>query len=137
MIYIGIDPGTKVGIAQWNPTEKKLIIVETMMLHRALEFVLLLHKWDTAPIKVFIENPNLRKWYGANASAKQQGAGSIKRDYSIWFDFLTDYGIPFESVDPKHIKTKITPEYFAKLTGWTERTSSHGRDAAMMVLNRK
>lgn len=44
-----------------------------------------------------------------------------------------DVGIAFEMVAPKNNKTKVTHEYFTKLTGWGKPTNEHSRDAAMLV----
>ena len=65
--------------------------------------------------------------------AKQQGAGSIKRDAKIWEDFLNRKNIDFQMVNPTSRKTKINKDYFQKLTGYKGNTSEHGRDAAMLV----
>ena len=62
-----------------------------------------------------------------------QGAGSIKRDCSIWAEFFAETGIQNFPVKPQAGGTKWTAKAFAKLTGWTERTNEHGRDAAMLV----
>lgn len=42
-------------------------------------------------------------------------------------------GIPFELVAPKNNKTKVSADYFKKLTGWEGRTNEHERDCAMLV----
>ena len=70
-------------------------------------------------------------------AAKQQGAGSIKRDAKIWEDYLTRLRIDFKLVNPTSRKTKITSEYFKKISKFEGRTSNHARDAAMLVLGYK
>jgi hypothetical protein len=47
--------------------------------------------------------------------------------------FLKDLGVPFEMVAPKGGKTKLSVQTFQKITGYTQRTSEHARDAAMLV----
>ena len=64
---------------------------------------------------------------------KLQGVGSVKRDASIWEDYLTDLGIEFEMVAPKRNVTKLSQDRFKAMTGWKNRTNEHGRDAAMLV----
>ena len=32
--------------------------------------------------------------------------------------------------------TKLSAEQFRRITGWTEQTNEHGRDAAMLVFGR-
>jgi hypothetical protein len=130
MAYIiGIDPGTKTGIAVWNSTKRKFELIQTCPIVKAMAIL-----YDTDGIrKVRIEDARKRKWFGARSDAKLQGAGSIKRDCAIWQEFCEYYGLHYEMVDPKHINTKTKPAYFSKLTGWHGRTSEHARDAAMMV----
>lgn len=137
--YIGIDPGTRTGLAVWNGgtfTE-----VTSLPLHAALLRVRdLRDHLGCKGIVVVFEDARLRKWYGT-ATARQdrarlQGAGSVKRDCAIWEEALTDWGIEYAKVAPKNNYTKMTADAFRRLTGWTERTNEHGRDAAMLVWGR-
>ena len=76
--------------------------------------------------------------FGKNAKAKQQGAGSVKRDCTIWADFLGGHGIPFKTVSPLKKGAKVDAATFIKLSGgWQGRTNEHGRDAALLVLGAK
>ena len=133
MIYIGIDPGKNTGLAGFD-TETKELQVNTVEIHEALLYLYELS--GRKPIKVFIEDARLRKWV-TGGREKLQGAGSIKRDCTIWEDALTDWDIPFELVAPKNNKTKLTAQMFKNITGYTGKTSEHARDAAMLVFNRK
>ena len=138
---IGIDPGTHTGLAVWNGST--FTEVTSLPLHAALLRVKELNTrlgFKGNGVVVVFEDARLRKWYGT-ASARQdrarlQGAGSVKRDCAIWEEALTDWGIQFAKVAPKNNYTKMTAEAFARLTGWTERTNEHGRDAAMLVWGR-
>ena len=140
MIYIGIDPGTHTGLAIWDSREGEFLSLETLPIHRALEAV---KEWLSLPMsklegmKVVFEDARQRKWFGeGDISAKQQGAGSVKRDCSIWEDFCNDYDIPFEARPPIKGATKVTAEYFKMISHYQGRTSSHSRDAAMLVIGR-
>ena len=136
MIYIGIDPGTHTGVAVWDSKEGKFLSLETMPIHRAMDLVRMARD-DNEAIQVVFEDARLRTWFGkGNVSAKAQGAGSVKRDCSIWEDFLTDMEIPFVTTKPGNVATKVTPSWFRKLTGWEGRCSEHARDAAMLVFGR-
>lgn len=134
---IGIDPGTHTGIAVWNRDRTMLEEVDTIPIHEAL-----LRIWSQrhANVEVYFEDARQRKWYGTRTAKedrnKLQGAGSVKRDSTIWEDALKDWGIPFHAVAPKYNVTKMTPEFFRALTGWKGRTSEHSRDAAMLVFGR-
>lgn len=130
--YIGIDSGKNTGFAVWNKAEKRLEIVETILIHQAMQKVL---EFDKKEVLVRVEDARLRKWFGKDSSLKQQGAGSIKRDATIWEDFLKDLGYDFEMVAPKNNKTKLSSVQFEKLTKWDKRTSEHSRDATMLIFN--
>lgn len=137
MIYIGIDPGTHTGIAVWDSKRKELVDVDTMEIHKALSFVETLNIQHNFNVFVIFEDARQRTWYGkGNTNAKLQGAGSVKRDCSIWEDFCKDYGIQYRAVPPQKGGTKLTPQYFKMITGYSGRTSEHARDAAMLVFNR-
>lgn len=137
---IGIDPGTHTGIAVWNRDRTALEDVDTMPIHRALDYVRRYAAGCGNDLAVYFEDARQRKWYGTRTAKedrnKLQGAGSVKRDSTIWEDALKDWGIPFHAVAPKHNTTKMTQEFFRSLTGWKGRTSEHSRDAAMLVFGR-
>lgn len=134
--YIGIDPGTNTGLAIWDRKEKKYTIITTTKIHRALQIVRNYIEFaylEDDKYFVVVEDARKRKFFsGENVAAKQQGAGSIKRDCSIWEDFLNDFPfIDYEFRVPRN--TKMDEEYFKKVTGWKGRTSNHARDAAISV----
>lgn len=130
-LYIGIDPGTKTGFAIWNAQKQQFQQVSTMPIHKAMEDVKKYHALGHL-IEVVIEKPP-KGWSGNNA-ARAQGAGSIRRDFTVWRDMMEDLKIPFRTVVPSRKGlTKMQPEQFRKMTGWQGRTSNHARDAALMV----
>jgi hypothetical protein len=133
-LFVGIDPGTDTGVAIWNREKKRFDQIQTLAIHRAMELVNGLNKLYPGQIYVRFEDARKRKFFrGENMAAKQQGAGSIKRDSTIWEDFLKDHRIVFEGTTAGKLKTKYSAEEFEKLTGWTQRTSNHARDAAILV----
>lgn len=139
MIWIGIDPGTHTGFAVWNDLSKSFEDISTISIHEALQRVAILAEKHDNVCAVF-EDARMRKWYGKHTAAEDrallQGAGSVKRDCSIWEDALTDWGIHFQRHAPKDGITKMNADYFKRLTGYTKKTSEHGRDAAMLVWGR-
>ena len=137
MIYIGIDVGTHTGFAVWDSGERKLLSLDTLLIHQAMEQVLHWYYKCDGDIMVIVEEARLRKWYGAKSDAKLQGAGSVKRDSSIWEDFLKDKGIPFQGIHPLQGLTKLTSVYFKRITKWEGKTSEHSRDAAMLVIGKR
>lgn len=136
MKWIGIDPGTHTGLAVWDDKKRELILLETLPIHMALYRVLAISSTDET--FVIFEDARQRTWFGKdkNTSAKLQGAGSIKRDCTIWEDFLTDYEIPFRAVPPQKGCTKWDDKYFKTVTGWKGKTSNHSRDAAILVFGK-
>lgn len=137
MICIGIDPGTHTGVAVWDTREGKFLSLETLPIHRALAKVQVIAEWDKKNLQVVFEDARQRTWYGkGDTNAKLQGAGSVKRDCSIWEDFCKDYGIPYWAKPPVKGATKVSADYFKMVSHWTGRTSEHSRDAAMLVIGR-
>lgn len=137
MICVGIDPGTHTGMAIWDTREGKFLSLETLPIHRALHEVWWWWKADPENIKVVFEDARQRTWYGkGDTNAKLQGAGSVKRDCSIWEDFCKDYGIPFWAKPPVKGATKVSADYFKMVSHYQGRTSEHSRDAAMLVIGR-
>lgn len=138
MAYIiGIDTGTHTGFAMWDTKGQCFVEISTLKMHQALLRVFSMREEIAC---VYFEDARLRKWYGKLTAqqdrARQQGAGSIKRDCNIWEEFLTDEGIPFRAIAPKANRTKLNAAQFQMFTGWTKKTSEHARDAAMLVFKR-
>jgi len=131
--YIGIDTGVNTGFAVWDSEEKKFLLIETTMIHRAMDWVKQYSERNDTLVR--FEDARLRKWFGNAGREQLQGAGSIKRDAKVWEDFLKDILCPCEAVAPKNNKTKLNADTFKKITGWEKQTSEHSRDAAMLVFN--
>ena len=137
MICIGIDPGTHTGVAVWDTREGRFLSLATLWIHDALFYVRRLSEEHRGNIQVVFEDARQRKWFGnGDIDAKKQGAGSVKRDCSIWEDFCKDYGIPYWAKPPVKGATKVSAEYFKMISHYQGRTSEHSRDAAMLVIGR-
>lgn len=139
MLKIGIDTGVNTGFAVWDTTSKAFLEIDTLKIHEALLRVKELS--DSNDIEVYFEDARLRKWIPQDPSysrmkGRLQGAGSVKRDCSIWEDFLKDLGVTYHAVAPKNNTTKMNASLFSAITNWKNRTSEHARDAAMLVFNR-
>jgi hypothetical protein len=153
VIAIGIDPGVTTGYAVWDGEGFRLIEVRSMGIIRAMQAALdmratLVRALGSAGLEdliVIVEDARKRGVFdkadkeeaGYAKGARREGVGSIKRDCSIWEEFLRHHGIPYEMRRP--IATKRDAERFARETGWTQQTNEHSRDAAMIVfqLNRQ
>lgn len=136
-LLVGIDPGVHTGLAIWCRERKRIVDVQTLGITAAMRAVAALQLEGTLHSVVFEDARMRTGYFGERSQAKQQGAGSIKRDCSIWQEFLEGLvGVPFLPVSPRQKGVKVDAARFAKLTGWTGRTSEHGRDAAMLVFGR-
>jgi len=136
--YVGIDTGDNTGIACWEKKDNDIYVLETVKIHEAMDIVKELNDRSSGSILVRIEDARLRKWIPRQKDiktelARREGAGSVKRDASIWEDFLEDLGIDYELVPPKNNKTKVKAEYFKSITGYDKPTNEHSRDACMLV----
>ena len=135
MILIGIDPGTKTGVAVWDNECGYFHEITTTGIFKALQMVLRMATYETAHL--FIEDPNTWKPFGKDATNKLQGAGSIKRDFAIWKEFCEDHNISMTPIKLQGTAKKLKADFFQQLTKHKGRTDQHGRDAAMLVFNRK
>ncbi len=141
-LIVGIDPGAHTGYAVWCTTEKRLLVVESLPVHRAMDRVRELHRVGMLRHVVFEDARQRRGYFGATDAAQasrgagvREGVGSVKRDCGIWQDFLVDLDIPFEARKPQAGTTKWAASYFARVSGWTAKTNQHARDAACLVIN--
>ena len=138
MILIGIDTGTHTGFAVYDTKTRKLVEVTSMKIHQAMDRVAEMNKLHT-DIKIRVEDPRQRTWFGTERMSREQerqklqGVGSVKRDATIWDDYLKDLGVPYEMVPPRYNVTKRTSDIFKRYTGWTKPTNEHGRDAAGLI----
>lgn len=140
MLNIGIDTGRHTGFAVWDGDS--FIELDTKTISSALlEVRRYAANFGRENITVYIEDARLRKWIPQEASrsdyrGKLMGAGSVKRDATIWEDFCREEEIRLVKVPPKYNTTKLAPLAFARITGYKGRTSEHARDAAMLVFGK-
>lgn len=142
MLFVGIDTGHDTGFAIWESGCQAFDAVATLKIHEALDRVRKLHASYGDDLVVVFEDARQRKWLPQERSNAQyrgrlQGAGSVKRDATIWEDFCQDLGIRYEAKAPQKGATKWSAETFRNITGWSGRTSNHARDAALLVYGRK
>lgn len=129
--YIGIDCGVQTGICVWSKEDKKIRHIATVKIHEAMEGVKFWHQSN--PGQVFVRVEDARKVIFKTDLVKAQGAGSVKRDAIIWEDYLEWLKIDFEMVRPKKQITKLSAAAFKQITKYDGSTSSHARDAGMLV----
>lgn len=135
LYIVGVDPGTDTGVAVKDLRTDRITELESMAIHNAMDFV------ESYADMALIIVEDARKWNGytkgmpfGKMSAKAQGAGSVKRDCSIWDDFLKDREAYYVMVPPAAKGGKIDHGLFKRITGWEGRANQHKRDAAMLIL---
>lgn len=126
---IGIDCGKNTGYALWNCNTRQLEVVESYFIHTAIRMVTELHEI----YRIFVRVEDARQVKFKTDIYKAQGAGSVKRDATIWEDFLKDLQIMHEMIRPNKSITKWKAAYFNKATGWQASTNEHARDAALLI----
>jgi hypothetical protein len=137
-VIIGIDPGVTTGLAFVDGSTGNLFRVESHSILAAMQEIRNFRLTNNNTIiQIFIENPSKRKWFGNTGREVLQGAGSIKRDYSIWLEFFKMYVFQFQEVDPKNNRTKVRASSFNSITKWRGKTNEHSRDAAMMIFGKR
>lgn len=130
-VSIGIDPGTNTGLAV--KYDGVFAQIRTVTICEAIEEVRRIHAEFGDRLILRIEDARLRTYFGKAGREKLMGAGSIKRDCTIWEEEMNRLAIPFQMVHPKDVKA-TTSDYFKKITGWSGRTSIHAREAAWLIL---
>lgn len=139
----GIDPGVNTGIALYDNKHDRVLWSKTLPILEAMDFVLgYLEKYQgERTFRVNIENPN--KWNNKGMSqseklARSQGAGSVKRDFSIWKEFCEKHGVPMFDYSPRSIP-KYTADQLRKFYPIGEgigSLSEHARVAISLSLKR-
>ena len=129
-LYIGIDPGVKTGFAIWDAYNETFLEIATTGIVKAMETVDSLHS-DGKIIEIRLEDARMVK-YKTNPHAAQ-GAGSVKRDCKIWEEFFKHIGVDYVLRRPDKKISKLDAKAFQMITKFSERTSNHARDAAMLV----
>lgn len=138
ILKIGIDPGVNTGFAMFDPETRELTL-HTLKIHQAFVFIESLK--GNYEIDVFIENPNLVKYFKDTSfsdKSRIQGAGSVKRDFKAWEDFFKDHGITYQSFRPNKKRNAFAEkmDLFSAYTGYKNRCSHHARVAAMLIYNK-
>lgn len=139
--YIGIDPGKTTGVAIWDG---KKIVKESCPFFGALEIIDTWCQFNEENVEVVIEDPNLNRptfnrYQGKRMDTKTilsmqkiaQNVGMNKRDAQLIIDYCQRRYVPYRIVKPT--TTKWDAKMLETLTGITERTNQHVRDAIKLV----
>lgn len=140
MIVVGIDPGLHTGLAVWDTSSRQFLDIRCSGIVDAMDYLQHLREERGIGLVVF-EDARQRTWIPrerdiAQMKGRAMGAGSVKRDCSIWEEWCTSRGVQFIATKPRNGMTKLSDEAFRGITGYDRRTNNHGRDAAMLVFQR-
>lgn len=140
MIVIGLDPGVHTGLAVWDTTTRQFLDIRSSGIVDAMDYLNEFQQNRQIGLVVF-EDARQRKWIPREKDLSQirgraMGAGSVKRDCSVWEEWCVSRSIDFVASPPRVGLTKWTDEAFRRFTGYDRRTNNHGRDAAMLVFQR-
>lgn len=130
---VGIDTGVHTGLSLAR-VGHGLLTVESGPIHWAFNRVAdIINDYCEYNTLVIVEDA--RKAGGGRE--KKLGAGSIRRDSKAWDDYLKDLKaaqlVDYQMMPPLKRGTKVPAGFFKSITGWTERTNEHARDAAMIA----
>lgn len=140
MIVVGIDPGLHTGMAVWDTSARQFLDIRCSGIVDAMRYLSELQSTRQIGLVVF-EDARKRKWIPRESDIREwkgraMGAGSVKRDCTIWEEWCRTYAVPFVNPAPRAGMTKLTDAYFRGITGYDRRSNEHGRDAAMLVFGR-
>ena len=140
MTIVGIDPGVNTGLAVWDTVSRAFLDIRSSGIVDAMEYLRRLHSERTISLIVF-EDARQRKWIPREKDLKEfkgraMGAGSVKRDCTIWEEWCKYHHIECVKTPPRAGMTKLSDAFFQGLTGYDRRTNNHGRDAAMLIFGR-
>lgn len=135
-ITIGIDPGKKTGIAVMENDILRLLIsldfwgAYAFVCNYPVSSIRAIVIEDTRDLPVFHKQA---KTFGAIA-ATGRNVGSVCREAQLLAEGFerAGYNVIKKSRNPK--TPKLSSRQFRQLTGWMNRTNSHMRDAAMLIL---
>lgn len=146
MILIGIDPGVKTGYAVWDTVKKKFRYIGSVSPSIAILGIQEAGK-DFKDVRIYVEDvySNKAVWSKKGASPDEtrkwtkvsRNVGINQGICYVIISMLTVMAYDHVLIKPgKRSITKIDAETFNKITGYTEQTDEHGRDAAMLVFGR-
>lgn len=138
MIILGIDPGQSTGVATF--IDGKLVKLETIQPHRLPDQLR-----QSGAKRVIFEDSRLQSYLfsgykpGARTlSAPQQlkiarNVGQVDAWCSLIVAVCADLSIQAHGISPRAKGSKLNATQFGELTGWTDKSSEHTRDAAVVA----
>jgi hypothetical protein len=132
-MIIGIDPGAKTAIAHYF--DGALAGIHTTDILGAISFIRV-----ERPVLVILEDSTLTSHIFTAPGVAHRAALKVARNIGeidayckIIKQVCGDLGIAYRSISPKDKGKKIDAKEFERITGWTEKSNQHERDAAMVA----
>ena len=144
MKFIGIDPGIKTGFAVWCSINKQFDVIKTATFWEVYdEITEELSSWeyesDLLTACIVIEDPGQnkttfqRRTNNKGMQRISRNVGANCREATLLIERFIELDYTVLPVRPT--ASKLDAKAFKRMTGYTKRTSQHGRDAAMLVYN--
>lgn len=144
----GVDPGVKTGFALWNREEKRFEWVETSTFWEVFFRITKSCVLNPANTHIVIEVAHLAPFTFRQRRGKAESfatmdrmarnVGQVTREAQLLVEGFRRLGFTVSEQKPlgKAKKADDDRKQFERLTGWTERTSQHARDAARLCYGR-
>lgn len=144
---VGLDPGVKTGVAIWDRVEGQFRLISTWDFWDTVFALTRSSVFTPYSCSVVVEVAHYAPTYshlkaeGQNKhtlSKIARNVGQVTREAQLLAEGLRRFGYEVEEVRPQGKAKKAADDVkqFERLTGWTERTSQHARDAARLVYGR-
>ena len=140
VIDIGVDAGQKTGLAAKELGTQRWVLLKTVSFWGAIDCLRELDEQFTIR-RVVVEDPSQnRPVFRRGVPCAQllkiaQNVGANKSDAKRLIEYCQRQGWSVVTSRPtKRSLTKLDPETFQRLTGITQRTSEHVRDAVMLIV---
>lgn len=141
---VGIDPGAVTGVAVWDVETQAFRHVGSGSFFEVLN--LLVEHMAASPSTVecsiglvIVEDARRLPIYASRDGVRGRrrdrlcrSVGRIDRDVQLWEDWLQARGLPIRLAEPLR-GGKWDAATLTRLSGWTEPTNQHARDAARLV----
>lgn len=131
-MVVGMDPGANTGVAFYE--RGQLLALETITPHH-IERVLR----TVNPSRVVFEDSRLQShtWTTVKSRAAAlkmaRNVGQVDQICNQIIAICEELGIAAHGISPQGKGAKVAAEPFGRITGWTERSNDHERDAAMVA----
>jgi hypothetical protein len=131
LIYFGIDPGTKTGVAKYDSLLGRITDVFTVDFWGCIEYF----EYDSTLIdqaisKIRIEVPRTKvNWHKKGCDITAANVGGAVREANLLADGLERLGYEVIRIHPQG---KVDAAYVKRVTGWSKPTNEHTRDAIML-----